>query len=217
MMMVLALIWGVSRIGVGKLRFLPSQGPKIIHRDIKCDNVFVDSGGKEVKIGDFGLAVCVMEGDFVKEKDTTGTLEYMAPGGLRVGVRVIVKLYDFLVMDPNHGNKPLEKMHGKNAYNRPTLAWPFLDPAYNESLVCHLVRHDALQCLLLLKQILYCLTISYLAGQAVSKFYGTNMLMEAAVCSLVIEVRTRYQEKAYQELHMQEMEEVPSYSSWQTL
>ncbi|PHU04263.1 hypothetical protein BC332_25085 [Capsicum chinense] len=89
MMMVLALIWGVSRTGVGKLRFLHSQGTKIIHRDIKRDNVFVDSGERKLRLE--------------------------------------------------------------------TLGWRFV-------------------------------------------------LWRAAVCSLVIEVQTKYQEKAYQELHMQDME-----------
>ncbi|XP_059295404.1 serine/threonine-protein kinase WNK8-like [Lycium ferocissimum] len=59
------------------LRFLHSQSPKIIHRDIKCDNVFVDSDGKQVKLGDFGLGVRLMEGNFVK--DAKGTPEFMAP------------------------------------------------------------------------------------------------------------------------------------------
>ncbi|XP_019224010.1 PREDICTED: serine/threonine-protein kinase WNK8-like [Nicotiana attenuata] len=59
------------------LSFLHGQNPKIIHRDIKCDNIFVQSGGKQVKLGDFGLAIRLMEGDFVTE--VKGTPQFMAP------------------------------------------------------------------------------------------------------------------------------------------
>lgn len=42
------------------LRYLHSQEPPIIHRDLKCDNIFINGNHGEVKIGDLGLAT-VME------------------------------------------------------------------------------------------------------------------------------------------------------------
>lgn len=42
------------------LKYLHSQDPPIIHRDIKCDNIFINGNHGEVKIGDLGLAI-VME------------------------------------------------------------------------------------------------------------------------------------------------------------
>lgn len=42
------------------LKYLHSQEPPIIHRDIKCDNIFINGNHGEVKIGDLGLAT-VME------------------------------------------------------------------------------------------------------------------------------------------------------------
>ena len=30
----------------------------IIHRDIKCDNIFINSNTGEIRIGDLGLAIC---------------------------------------------------------------------------------------------------------------------------------------------------------------
>lgn len=42
------------------LVYLHSQVPPIIHRDIKCDNIFINGNHGEVKIGDLGLAT-VME------------------------------------------------------------------------------------------------------------------------------------------------------------
>jgi len=42
------------------LRYLHGQEPPIIHRDLKCDNIFINGNHGEVKIGDLGLAT-VME------------------------------------------------------------------------------------------------------------------------------------------------------------
>lgn len=38
------------------LEYLHSQNPPIIHRDLKCDNIFVNGNHGEIKIGDLGLA-----------------------------------------------------------------------------------------------------------------------------------------------------------------
>ena len=32
----------------------------IIHRDIKCDNIFINSNTGEIRIGDLGLATCMV-------------------------------------------------------------------------------------------------------------------------------------------------------------
>lgn len=38
------------------LSYLHSHDPPIIHRDLKCDNIFINGNQGEVKIGDLGLA-----------------------------------------------------------------------------------------------------------------------------------------------------------------
>jgi serine/threonine protein kinase len=38
------------------LLYLHSHNPPIIHRDIKCDNIFINGAHGEVKIGDMGTA-----------------------------------------------------------------------------------------------------------------------------------------------------------------
>jgi serine/threonine protein kinase len=38
------------------LDYLHSHQPPVIHRDLKCDNIFVNGNHGEVKIGDLGLA-----------------------------------------------------------------------------------------------------------------------------------------------------------------
>nr|XP_009598271.2 serine/threonine-protein kinase WNK8-like [Nicotiana tomentosiformis] len=75
------------------LSFLHGQNPKIIHRDIKCDNIFVQSGGKQVKLGDFGLAIRLMEGDFAKE--VKGTPQFMAPECYDEEYNELVDIYAF--------------------------------------------------------------------------------------------------------------------------
>ncbi|KAF3528553.1 hypothetical protein DY000_02042455, partial [Brassica cretica] len=58
------------------LRYLHTQVPPIIHRDLKCDNIFINGNHGEVKIGDLGLAT-VMEQ--AHAKSVIGTPEFMAP------------------------------------------------------------------------------------------------------------------------------------------
>lgn len=61
---------------LGGLRYLHTRNPPVIHRDVKCDNIFIHGSTSEIKIGDLGLAT-------VKFKDhaesVIGTPEFMAP------------------------------------------------------------------------------------------------------------------------------------------
>ena len=47
------------------LQYLHTRSPPIIHRDLKCDNIFVNGNNGEVKIGDLGLAI-VMQQPFAR-------------------------------------------------------------------------------------------------------------------------------------------------------
>ena len=59
------------------LEYLHTLKPDpIIHRDIKCDNIFINSNNGEIRIGDLGLATC-MSGGFANS--VLGTPEFMAP------------------------------------------------------------------------------------------------------------------------------------------
>jgi len=48
----------------------------IIHRDIKCDNIFINSNSGEIKIGDLGLST-PMHNSY--NHSVLGTPEFMAP------------------------------------------------------------------------------------------------------------------------------------------
>ncbi|KAI3449290.1 hypothetical protein Pfo_005955 [Paulownia fortunei] len=43
------------------LDYLHSHNPPVIHRDLKCDNIFVNGNQGEVKIGDLGLATILQQ------------------------------------------------------------------------------------------------------------------------------------------------------------
>lgn len=51
---------------------------KIMHRDIKLENIFISEDRKYIKLGDFGLSAEVSE-NFVPPQSLSGTPEYMAP------------------------------------------------------------------------------------------------------------------------------------------
>eukprot|EP00053_Salpingoeca_punica_P014915 m.136030 g.136030 ORF g.136030 m.136030 type:complete len:887 (+) comp16577_c0_seq2:351-3011(+) len=57
------------------LQHLHSRSSPLVHRDIKCDNIFLNADTMQVKIGDLGLATELKDG-----KDSLiGTPEFMAP------------------------------------------------------------------------------------------------------------------------------------------
>uniref|UniRef100_A0A665VYA6 Serine/threonine-protein kinase WNK3 n=1 Tax=Echeneis naucrates TaxID=173247 RepID=A0A665VYA6_ECHNA len=58
------------------LHFLHTRAPPIVHRDLKCDNIFITGPTGSVKIGDLGLAT-LMRTSFAKS--VIGTPEFMAP------------------------------------------------------------------------------------------------------------------------------------------
>ena len=58
------------------LAYLHGRTPPVIHRDLKCDNVFVTGQCGQVKIGDLGLAT-LKKASFAKS--VIGTPEFMAP------------------------------------------------------------------------------------------------------------------------------------------
>ncbi|KAM8836732.1 serine/threonine-protein kinase WNK4 isoform 2-T2 [Spinachia spinachia] len=74
--MKLKLLQRWSRQILKGLHFLHTRSPPIIHRDLKCDNIFITGPIGSVKIGDLGLAT-LKSASFAKS--VIGTPEFMAP------------------------------------------------------------------------------------------------------------------------------------------
>ncbi|KAL6641849.1 hypothetical protein ACP70R_020030 [Stipagrostis hirtigluma subsp. patula] len=74
------------------LEYLHSQKPPIIHRDLKCDNIFINGNHGKVKIGDFGLATSMQQ---QKTQSIKGTLEFMAPELYTGNYNELVDIYAF--------------------------------------------------------------------------------------------------------------------------
>ncbi|KAF9762559.1 Serine/threonine-protein kinase pkpA [Nosema granulosis] len=70
----LKLIKKWSRQILEGLQYLHMQDPPIIHRDIKCENIFVNASLGEVKIGDLGIA----KERRMKRYTVVGTPQFMA-------------------------------------------------------------------------------------------------------------------------------------------
>lgn len=56
------------------LHFLHTRNPPVIHRDLKCDNIFITGTTGSVKIGDLGLATLKNKSH---AKSVIGTPEFM--------------------------------------------------------------------------------------------------------------------------------------------
>ncbi len=61
---------------LGAITYLHCQQPPIMHRDLKCDNIFINGHVGEVKIGDLGLSGVKLRD---KADSVIGTPEFMAP------------------------------------------------------------------------------------------------------------------------------------------
>lgn len=58
------------------LDYLHSHDPPIIHRDLKCDNIFINGSSGEIRIGDFGLSAARRQ---EHAQSVLGTPQFMAP------------------------------------------------------------------------------------------------------------------------------------------
>ncbi|EPS69087.1 hypothetical protein M569_05676, partial [Genlisea aurea] len=74
------------------LDFLHSHNPPVMHRDLKCDNIFVNGNQGKIKIGDLGLAGILQQ---PTAKSLIGTPEFMAPELYEEQYNELVDIYSF--------------------------------------------------------------------------------------------------------------------------
>ncbi|KAM1209658.1 hypothetical protein ACFX2I_015252 [Malus domestica] len=75
------------------LWYLHNHDPPVIHRDLKCDNIFVNGNQGEVKIGDLGLAAILRQAR--SAHSVIGTPEFMAPELYEEEYNELVDIYAF--------------------------------------------------------------------------------------------------------------------------
>ncbi|XP_042959004.1 probable serine/threonine-protein kinase WNK4 isoform X2 [Carya illinoinensis] len=75
------------------LVYLHDHDPPVIHRDLKCDNIFVNGHLGQVKIGDLGLAA-ILHGSR-SAHSVIGTPEFMAPELYEEDYNELVDVYSF--------------------------------------------------------------------------------------------------------------------------
>ncbi|XP_027335093.1 probable serine/threonine-protein kinase WNK4 isoform X2 [Abrus precatorius] len=75
------------------LEYLHSHDPPVIHRDLKCDNIFINGHLGQVKIGDLGLAAILRGSQHAHS--VIGTPEFMAPELYEEEYNELVDAYSF--------------------------------------------------------------------------------------------------------------------------
>ena len=76
------------------LAYLHGLDPPVIHRDLKCDNIFINGHEGRVKIGDLGLAAVLREAGGAAHS-VIGTPEFMAPEMYDEEYNELVDVYSF--------------------------------------------------------------------------------------------------------------------------
>ncbi|XP_047313080.1 probable serine/threonine-protein kinase WNK4 isoform X2 [Impatiens glandulifera] len=84
-------IW--ARQILSGLVYLHEHDPPVIHRDLKCDNIFVNGHLGQVKIGDLGLAAILHNSRTAHS--VIGTPEFMAPELYDENYNELVDVYSF--------------------------------------------------------------------------------------------------------------------------
>ncbi|XP_021897107.1 probable serine/threonine-protein kinase WNK9 isoform X1 [Carica papaya] len=74
------------------LLYLHTHDPLVIHRDLKCDNIFINGNQGQVKIGDLGLAAILRKSHAAR---CVGTPEFMAPEVYEEEYNELVDIYSF--------------------------------------------------------------------------------------------------------------------------
>lgn len=74
------------------LAYLHTHEPKVIHRDIKCDNIFLNELSGDIKIGDFGLGTII---ERQRIMSMVGTASHMAPESLSVSYDEKIDIWSF--------------------------------------------------------------------------------------------------------------------------
>ncbi|XP_010533447.1 PREDICTED: probable serine/threonine-protein kinase WNK3 isoform X2 [Tarenaya hassleriana] len=75
------------------LAYLHGHDPPVIHRDLKCDNIFINGNQGEVKIADLGLAAILHQTHLARS--VIGTPEFMAPELYEEEYNELVDIYAF--------------------------------------------------------------------------------------------------------------------------
>ncbi|XP_073221921.1 probable serine/threonine-protein kinase WNK5 isoform X2 [Cicer arietinum] len=75
------------------LEYLHNNNPPVIHRDLKCDNIFVNGHMGQIKIGDLGLAAILCKSQLAQS--VIGTPEFMAPELYEEKYNELVDIYSF--------------------------------------------------------------------------------------------------------------------------
>ena len=105
------------------LDYLHHLSPPIIHRDLKCDNIFMNGSTGEVRLGDFGLArarhATVVE-------SVLGTPEFIAPELYEQHYNESVDIYAFgmCVLEMVSKEYPFEECRWANCATQPAQSRP---------------------------------------------------------------------------------------------
>ena len=95
------------------LKYLHEHVPPIIHRDIKCENIFINKNTGEVKIGDLGLGIILKDVEYAEQ--FCGTIEYCSPEVYqkKYGVKCDIYSLGISMIEMITGEKPYSECKGQ--------------------------------------------------------------------------------------------------------